>query len=560
MEYKCIKVIYEQLGNTKLEDYQQMAYDMIKYAKEKLGNDQFHKYYYNSIRDALKLMNKKYGTNQKLPKADSELEEELRWKTETKRNQCIFWTFLVMAMWKSNNDQVEQQKKKEIIKQKERLKNKKENKEGKDESPWEQWRNNYKNKYIGILNKLFSSNGMEVLINSSMDNAILDFSLATQQPWYVWVDMQAEWNLQRGNHDRWQKKHSEWRSLKYLEFKREIEEGLKKDNRTGTSYSVIDGQNGCFNRIKNDYIDKKERKADEKECEEISAHPTVSSVFSEAIRATLENAEWRRTWYFYRMISLVIDNQIEEIIKIAKRVKKYNSKVVREQLNTLLNKCWLRTNSVIVLKKLLSVSDDEGWEEELRDYFNGCSLTIENIAKVFNESLGVYKEQSVFVKPKYRFAYYFPELIKEYLDDPNKRTNREIINIYFNSKDDIENIYNEVLTGSKRNARLFGKILSGETIISKEILLLTALIVKKQGIREMNNEYINNHILKNCRYDTKLDEERNFDKFFLDSFKNVWKLSDNAMAFEMQQLKNGKGAVFYNIIRGKEIETCKDWD
>ena len=109
------------------------------------------------------------------------------------------------------------------------------------------------------------------------------------------------------------------------------------------------------------------------------------------------------------------------------------------------------------------------------------------------------------------------------------------------------------LTGSERNARLFYKVMSGETVTSREMLLLTALVVKKQGSPEMDRDYVYNHILKNCRFDLVLHEDRPFDSFFLQSFSHIDRLHDNAMKLEKDMLVMGRGAVFYNIIRGKEV-------
>ena len=102
--------------------------------------------------------------------------------------------------------------------------------------------------------------------------------------------------------------------------------------------------------------------------------------------------------------------------------------------------------------------------------------------------------------------------------------------------------------------------MSGETVTSKEMLLLTALVVKKLGSPEMDRDYVYNHILKNCRFDLELHADKPFDSFFLDSFSHIDRLHDNAMKLEKDMLDMGRGAVFYNIIRGKEVQKWQDWD
>lgn len=519
MKYDFIKVFCEELGDVNYEQYKDIAYNMIQYGKENLGNGRFSKYFYNSITDAMKVVNKKYGKNHILPSEDEELKEELRWKKEVGKEQCIFLTFLIMTMRKKEREKGKVQATEE------------------DCCP-----DSYKREYVGILNTFYKANGIEVLINSSMDNAILYFSLATQQPWERWVDMQAEWNRYRDNDDDWHRKHREWRSLNYSEFKERVREGLSEN--TATTQNTYLEADRTIAEIIDDYNKEK--------CVGNMLEAKVCNVFPADIQKVMENAEWRRMWYLYRMFSMVIDYQIETIIKNVKKMKASHNKRDEKRLMLAVDTCWLRTNYVKIQKKISSVADDEEMEKLLRDYLNSCPLTVENIAHVFNESIGGYGEM-VFVQAKYRFSCHFSELMEEYLNDPKKRAHYWIIHEYFKSDKDVKNILRNELTGSERNARLFYKVMSGETVTSREMLLLTALVVKKQGSPEMDRDYVYNHILKNCRFDLVLHEDRPFDSFFLESFSHIDRLHDNAMKLEKDMLAMGRGAVFYNIIRGKEV-------
>lgn len=517
MKYDFIKVFCEQLGDMNYEQYREIAYSMIQYGKENLGNGRFSKYFYNSITDAMKAVNKKYGKNHILPSEDEELKEELRWKKEVGKEQCIFLTFLIMTMRKKE-------------------------KEKGQTTEEDRCADSYKREYVGILNTFYKANGMEVLINSSMDNAILYFSLATQQPWERWVDLQAEWKRYRDNDDDWHRKHRDWRSLNYSEFKERVREGLSEN--TATTQNTYLEADRAIAEIIDDY--NKGKSAGN------MVKIKICDVFPADVQKAMENAEWRRTWYLYRMISMGIDRQIETIIKDIKILNESHNKRDEDKLMSAVDTCWIRTNYVEIRKKISSAVDVGEMERLLRDYLNGCPLTVENIAHVFNESLGGYGE-TVFVQAKYRFRYHFSALMEEYLDDPRKRTHYRIIHEYFKSDEDVKKILHNELTGSERNARLFYKIMSGETVTSKEMLLLTALVVKKQGGAEMDRDYVFNHILKNCRFDLKLHEDRPFESFFLDSFSHIDRLHDNAMKLEKDMLGMGRGAVFYNIIRGKEV-------
>lgn len=518
MRYDFIKVFCEELGDMDYEQYQDVAYNMIQYGKENLGNGQFSKYFYNSITDAMKAINKKYGKNHILPPEDGELKEEFRWKKEVGKEQCIFLTFLIMTM------------------------RKKEREKGKIQATEEDCcTDSYKREYVEILNTFYKANGMEVLINSSMDNAILYFSLATQQPWERWVDMQAEWKRHRDNDADWHRKHREWRSLKYSEFKERVSEGLSESTAmTQNTYLEADR---AITEIIDDYNKEKKKSAGN------MVGIKICDIFPADVQKAMENAEWRRTWYLYRMISMGIDYQIETIIKDIKILKESFNKKDEDKLMLAVDTCWLRTNYVKIRKEISSVSDEEEMEKLLRDYLNSCPLTVENVAHVFNEILGDYGEP-VFVQAKYRFRSHFSGVMEEHL---KKRTHYWIIHKYFKSDEDVRNILNNVLSGSDRNGRLFYKIMSGETVTSKEMLLLTALVVKKQGSPEMDRDYVYNHILKNCRFDLELHADKPFDSFFLDSFSHIDRLHDNALKLEKDMLDMGRGAVFYNIIRGKEV-------
>lgn len=520
MEYKFIKSFYDQLGDVDFKQYKDTAYDMIEYGRKNLENMQFSKYFYNSITDAMKVVAKKYSNSHILPFEDDELKEELRWKKEVRKEQCIFLTFLIMTMRRKERKKRGEERRKE-----------------------DYCTDNYKREYVDILNTFYKANGREVLINASMDDAILYFALATQQPWECWVDMQAEWNRYRKSDEEWHRKHSEWRSLKYSEFKERVSEGLSESNlETRNTYLEADK---AIVEIVDDYNEKKSKG------NMLTAR--VCDVFPEDIQKVMENAEWRRTWYVYRMISMGIDCQIETIVKNAKEMKASHDRRDEDRLRMTVNKCWLRINyAVNIRSKILSAADEEEMEGLLRNHLNSCCLTAENIAHVFNESLGGYGK-TVFVQAKYRFGFLFPELMEEYIKNPRRWAQYGIIRKYFKSDEVVEDIWNNALTGSARNARLFYKVMSGETVTSKEMLLLTALVVKKQGSSEISRDYVYNHILKNCRFDLELHEDRPFDKFFLDSFSNIDNLQDNAMRLEKDMLDKGRGAVFYNIIRGKEV-------
>lgn len=521
MEYRFIKTLYEELEGTDLREYREKAYGMIQYAKEKLGGDRFSKYYYNSLVKALKLVAKKYGKKEKLPEKDPEIQGQLRWEKEIKRDQCVFLTFLLM------NQEVPL----------------------KDRQAAEKYSGDSdKRVYVNLLNRFYKAAGMEILINSSMDQVILCFSLATGQPWESWVDMEAEWREKRKEDKGEGEKYSQWRQLKYADLKARVREGLEvKTLETQNTYLAAD-------KKINEIIDMYNAKAHSLEYKEQEEKITLDNIFPQDIQKVMENTQWRRTWYLYRMLSMAIDSQLKEIIKYLRKWRRTHSVLIKEKFEKAVDDCWLRTNLAKIMSRIPLKLGDKEAEEILMIKFYDSPITVEKIARSFNQALGD-RDGSVFVRPQYRFLYYFPEEPERFSSPEDQAEYRYMVHTYFGSDQGIRKILERDSNpaGGNRNARLFCKVMSGEVAATREILLLTALVLKKQGCEELDREYVYGHMLINCRFDTELDKNREFDRFFLDSFGNISMLRHNARKLEMDMLRQGKGAVFYNIITGKEV-------
>ncbi len=520
MEYRFARKLYEILGRIHLNKYQDTAYEMIEYGKKHLGNARFSKYYFNSALRALRLMRRKYKDVKNLPESDSEIETQLMGINEVRRDQCIFLTFLIMdcGMPLQSDDYSEE-----------------------------------KYPYVVMLNSLLRAAGREILINSCMDNAILYFALAARRPWKTWVDMQAEWSRREEKDKALHDKYQEWRRLTYGEFKVRVQAGMDEEEyQTQQTYIEEDKK---INEIINSYIHEADwNRANPGTGAEDSESISVMDVFPESVRKVMENAEWRRTWYLYRMILMTVDCQIDHILRLRENWRENSDPAAEQKFEQAVKSCWLKTNYGEILRRILNWNDAEQEEALLRAYFGIRYLTVENISRTFNEALTDVGE-SVFVRPQYRFFMLYPERPESFLSKEEKTRYHRIVGACFGSEKKLPTAeeWEYASAGGIRNARLFKNILAGETKTTREMLLLTALVAKSQGCRGITEDYVQSHVLKNCRFDVETNDDKPFDCFFMEAFADISSLRTYAQKLELKMLQEGKGAVFYNILMGREV-------
>ena len=520
MDYKFIETVYEHIEDPDISKYEDTAYEMIRYAKEKLGDQQFSKYYFNGIMKGLRLLDQKYKNAVKCPEQDLELKQKLQ-SNPTSRNQCIFFAFLLSECKIALSFC-------------------------------------YGNPYLSILNSLFRAAGLEVLVNSSIDDTILYLCLATGQKWKTWVDLQAMWNADKDLFKNGS--NEEWRNLSYGEFQKRVDAGLESvDN-----LLMMKRTQETFLRA-----DRKIKEiADEYEGREIKVH-SITELIPEDVQKTLEDSEKRRLWYVYRMLSMVINHQIEQCVILLRRFHEETSSAAKaskeKEFRQALSRCWLKSGykhgggsaTAVLNGRKAEELTEEGLRRDLAKYY----IKAEHISRVFDASLGGC-DRNVFVKAKCRYYYHFysasgnammkmtyfrsvarADRILKYMAgelDKGKLSEAELKDA--NS-----------IVGQKRTARPLIQFLSGKVKISKEMLLLVALFAKHQGAEAITRAYVTDHILQNCRFDMDLEDHNIFNHFFFQAFNDIEHLQDYALELEEEYLRQCKGAIFYDMIQGREL-------
>lgn len=516
MDYRFMREFLDIVDNTEFLQSREIPYRMIAYASEKLGEKRFHKYYFNSVKEAAELMERRYG-KENLPLEDPELEYKLG-KNMVTKDQCLFLTFLLLE------EKVPLKKKSE-----------EERKEGSQENLW---------KFTGILNRLYRSIRKDPLICSCMEDAILYFCLASEQSWYTWVDLLREWRQLRKEDDLWKQKHQQWKTMSYAQFKHWVEQGTEAGE-----------GNGRKTQSTYQEADRKLQEHIQEYCKNRKKKVKLAQIFPQDIRNTLENAKWRRTWYLYRLISMGIDQQKRQILDAMETWRRWGGARAEKEFRKAVNDCWLKTNYTRIRKLLTEEKKCKEAKEMLEGYLFSCPITVEHIVREFNICL-CEATVSVFAKPKFRLGYYLQED-----KQPRTREEQALVNymvcLYFNSQKDLERIMKKEevsFLGGMRNAAPFCKVLSGQVPATKELLLLTALVVREQGCSEITYNYIWNQMMKNCRLEVEANDDRRFDQFVKNTLEGKGTLRENARKLEKCLLEEGKGAVFYNIIHGKETE------
>ena len=97
-------------------------------------------------------------------------------------------------------------------------------------------------------------------------------------------------------------------------------------------------------------------------------------------------------------------------------------------------------------------------------------------------------------------------------------------------------------------------VMSGKNQVSKEMLLLTVLVCKRCGCKEIDRKYVDN-MLKNCRFDTNLELPNNnpFMQYYQEAFNRIDQLGELSKKFEREMLYTHYCSVFHNIVQGKEV-------
>lgn len=552
MDYQFFRALHERnIHSEMILNCQDCVDGMLEHAKGKL--DGFHKYYFGNLNKGMRCFEEHFNKKGRYYK---KYEEEIEIKQYLPRNpvslnQCIFTVFLLIECG--------------IMPEANYI-------DPADENYYP---------YVDIFNALLSSIKKDTLINDCMDSAILFFCLASEQKWTFWVDWQSKWNEER------EKYHEtipeEWPVITYRELCEQIEQGLQNTNdikATRKSFQEVDRQ-----------ISERIGSYKEKSCKAND----ISRIFSDDIISVLERAEKRRRWYLLRLLSFIIDKQIDNCIERFNIYKKsLQTQRDMNQLKAVFRTCWLSSmNDGKTLMNLDRRDLQNMTEEDLREFLMNLSVKkLESVANAFVDCFSVERPDigldrvNILALAKHRYIYHYfycknndtdyddfvdnPYMKQEYLGTEDTRellenNNIDEFNEYF------ENIFEEIEIEREeridrderiqpegftetRPARTLERLFIGRVRVTREMILLFVLFAKSQRCEKVTDEYVSN-LLYNCRFETDINTDNGnlFNYFYVCSMKEIEYVAQNAMDMEREYLLDLKGAVFYDITRGREI-------
>ena len=536
----------------KMKSSKEIAEDMI--AEDKKELKRYHKYYYNMIMKALDIT--------KQPRTLEEIKERVSDEImkEPSVDWCVFLTFWLKEC----------------------------------KIPLEaRCRGDYQN----LLNYLLGAADFEKLTNNSRENAVLHFALSSDCSWKQYISLMAQLKKEQKKDENLNEAEIEeyhdiylnmrgkrgTKGLAYPKFLEFVARGLKEDEKkTKETYREFDET--LDNKIREYKIKNNE---EEKEL-------SYLEIFPKDFTKRIDHARWRRAWYLSRMLSMLIEKNIQDVvlenIRKAYRRSYFNlEEKYGYDIGKINDDLWLKIDSKKVenlLKKRVHIPIPDGevsgekltceqlferqWEIRKKNIYEyikeNAVISIDKISKKYSEVLG----GQCFIHRKYLMKDYSKNdnwnlILVSYANERKydfqrkqiKKIQRAIFRDsekadQFLKKDDAE----ERL---RRTGKTFDALLAGETETSREMLLLTALVCKNYGCKEIDQEYIYNMLI-NCRFDADLDMQKNtpFIKYYNKAFDDIEELKPYSLEFKREMFYQHYCSVFNNIIKGREVESTCD--
>ena len=226
----------------------------------------------------------------------------------------------------------------------------------------------------------------------------------------------------------------------------------------------------------------------------------IHDIFTKSFCEKIVNTEARRKFYFFRILLRIIEKQVEDIKVSIEEYCNGNSKVGTQKIEELVSNCWF------VKVKEAGNHSDIPW-----------SKVAEGPRKVIRLASEPAEEGKITL-----------EQIEE--DLWNSRLRPSSIAKAFNDAFSIHGFAfeKESEDGTGRNVapRIQKLLLEPSQKISREMLLLTVLLARANGIDEqMDMDYVREHVLYNSRYSKQLDEKRNeidaYFKYLMEEFDEI---------------------------------------
>ena len=332
--------------------------------------------------------------------------------------------------------------------------------------------------------------------------------------------------------------------INYRQLEQIVQEGMEEnDNTAATRHSL--------SKIESDL----EMVIANSEKKNLNKCTDITEIFPMTLCTSINNTEVRRQWYFFKLIHMIVDRQIKEIVECIEkyRTQEKNPKSTRKELINLFRNSWLEKEDHVKLRGtwMQIAKEPEKFmkyeKSELQELLKQSRIKIGNVTKDFNEYFeGNVGSRAAFEKYEERiYTFEISEDFKELgrIEKRNKMAPRNI-------------------------EQHFRQLLTQKSIVSREMLLLCCLMAKVKGV-DIRKEYVQGHILFNSRCTSKLYVDTSvFDSYFETTFDKLAKietmeekiqvLKKHSSEMErsylrMGQYQEGGIAIFHNALKGGRL-------
>lgn len=332
--------------------------------------------------------------------------------------------------------------------------------------------------------------------------------------------------------------------INYRQLEQIVKEGMEEnDNTAATRHSL--------SKIETDL----EMVIANSEKKNLKKSTDITEIFPVTLCTSINNTEVRRQWYFFKLIHMIVDKQIKEIVECVERYRtqERNQQNTRKELIKLFRNSWLEKEDHVKLQGtwMQIAKEPEKFKEydklELQELLKQSRIKIGHVTKDFNEYFeGNLGGMAAFEKYEERiYTFEISEYFKKVgvVEKRNKVAPRNI-------------------------EQHFRQLLTQKSIVSREMLLLSCLMAKVKGV-DIRKEYVQGHILFNSRCTSKLYVDTSvFDSYFETTFDELAKLDTmeekiqvlkkHSSEMERSYLRMGKYedggiAIFHNALKGGRL-------
>lgn len=415
----------------------------------------------------------------------------------------------------------------------------------------------YEGEHVMLYKTLLEAAGHEYLAFSfaSMEEIILSYILQTQQDYDTYASQIAGWKrLESILLDS--EEEGDMLRLPYVDnvnclsfeqWKETLDKGLEAiENEKRTRLSMAS--------IGNEFISvlKDKTKVGKKNIQEVFS----MEMFQRAI-----NAQERRKWYFMRILSFVIEKQIQDILKGIENYRAGKEGAIA-QLQKCVADCWLEK------EEKSSLHFAKSWSQVAENPNLVSAFSMEQIKEE------LYHSRVVPAQIAKNFNYCFDAQVLEDENEVDEQVKKGYafegykLRCHLHAFCEMED-YEKALRTRAAAYRIQDMLMYKKCKVSREMLLLTVLLARALGV-DIDMDYTLNHVLNNSRFPNKLNGSI-FDIYFedvMDDFAHFKAVEERISVLQMRsgdleeqylgwdeenEVWNGGIAVFHEILYAKDV-------